>query len=112
MTYTGHQAADGAGGVIFSRVELDVAGLCLRFRGGLLKLLGGLSAQLLGLVLDIVDGGVSAVELGAGLPPSGLSGLTIGLLGRDERRREALTDGVLLAVKTDHVARCLSASVS
>lgn len=111
MTYTGHQAADGAGGVILSSVELNVAGLCLRFGGGPLKLLGGLGAQLLGLVLDIVDGGVGAVELGSGLPPGGVSGLTIGLLGRDERRREALADGVLLVVEADHVSRCLSASV-
>lgn len=93
-TYTGHETTNGTGGIVFACIELDLARLGLGFGGGLLELLRGLGAQLVGLVLDIIDGRVRGVELGASLPAGGFRGLVIVLACRGKGRGEALLDGV------------------
>ena len=66
-THTGHQAAKGAGGIVLARVELDVAGLGLGFLARDLEILGGLGAQLMGLILCVVDDRVGRVQVEARL---------------------------------------------
>ncbi len=68
VAYTGEQTAKGAGGIVRARVELHLAhGGGLGLDHGLVKLLLRLGAQLLRLVLGVVDDGKGAVQLRPGL---------------------------------------------
>ena len=113
-THAGHQAAKGAGGIVLARVELDVAGLGLGFLARDLEVLGGLGAQLVGLVLCVVDDRVGRVQvdarlegcrrarIGRGLRAAAqcvLQGVVVG----EERRHGQLLDGRMVSAETRHV---------
>ena len=107
VTYTGHHAAERAGGIVLAREELDVARLGLRLLARRLKLLSGLGAQLLRLVLRIVDYRVGRVQLEASLIRCRTVCVRLGL--RQAARVRAAAKGMLerLEVRVErHLAGC------
>ena len=63
LSYTGHQATESAGRVVFGRVELDLSSLGLSSGASLVEFLDSRIAQLSGLLLRIVRNAPGRIEV-------------------------------------------------